>query len=154
MKKIFMFSFIVLLFSGCGGDEDYGVTPYYITYDETRLPKSFNIQVQNVSTQNLKYWLEDKNHKKIFERKVSKKFTEKIICSEYSNENSFIAYDCLIVFSDKDREKEKKEIILEKNMNYSFKFSGNIPYYRQDTETLAGYTSVKKEIATFILPNN
>ena len=153
MKKLLLGVGLVaglISLNGCGGDDDYGQTPYYTIYDGTQIPKKFSLNVQNVSTKNLKYWLEDKEHKKIFERKVNKKDTEKIFCTEYSNEELFIAYDCIVAFNDKNKEQEKLNIILKKNIQYSFKLLGEIPRYRTD---IGGtwYDSTNKTLGTFTI---
>ena len=149
-KKLSFIAFVILgfMFVGCGSSDKYSEHAYHVR-SMTKLPKEFSVEVENYSTKNFEYWLESPTKEVLFLRKVKngkgKANTEKILCTEYSNEETLVAYECDVTFSDKKRAKESESIILEKGLRYMFKFSGNAPREYDVSEGYSNYHAIKED---------
>ena len=130
MKKLLKSSLLLLILvgiNGCGETED-----EYINVDKLdkliffsgTLPESFSIYVEknDDEVEYLKYWIESSSKEIVILRELSKKSKEQIRCTEYSNESTLVAYDCVITSNKKN---EKKSIIIEKGRKYNLYSSTN-----------------------------
>jgi hypothetical protein len=160
MKKLSivgLFVLIILGLHGCGSSEEYNAQPYEIM-SMTQIPKEFSVEVENYSTKNFEYWLESPSKEVLFLRKVKngkgKANTEKIFCTEYSNEETLVAYECDVTFSDKKREKESESIVLEKGLRYMFRFSGNAPTEYTEGEGYSNYHAIKEDAIEVYIPRD
>jgi len=131
MKKLLKSSLLLLILvgiNGCGETED-----EYINVDKLdkliffsgTLPESFSIYVEknDDEVEYLKYWIESSSKEIVILRELSKKSKEQIRCTEYSNESTLVAYDCVITSSNKKN--EKKSIVIEKGRKYNIYVSGD-----------------------------
>ena len=164
MKNLLIVSLSSLItlggLSGCccePTEDKYSPKPYRVS-SMTKLPKEFSVEVKNYSTKNFEYWLESPSKEVLFLRKVKngkgKLNTEKIFCSEYSNEETLVAYECDVTFSDKKREKEFESIILEKGFRYMFRFSGNAPKNYDASEGYSNYHAIKEDAIEVYIPKD
>ena len=131
MKKLLKSSLLLLILvgiNGCGETKYESTDTAKLNFSYGKLPESFSIEAENIDTEYLKYWIESSSKEIVILRELSKKSKEKMLCTEYSNESTLVAYDCVITSSNKKN--EKKSIVIEKGRKYNIYFSwdGSDPY--------------------------
>ena len=119
MKKLLKSSLLLLILvgiNGCGETEYESRDTAKLNFSYGKLPESFSIEAENIDTEYLKYWIESSSKEIVILRELSKKSKEKMLCTEYSNESTLVAYDCVITSNKKN---EKKSIVIEKGIKYN-----------------------------------
>jgi len=124
MKKLLKSSLLLLILvgiNGCGETEteDESLNAK-LSYTPRTLPESFSIEAENIDLEYFKYWIESSSKEIVILRELSKKAKEKMLCTEYSNESTLVAYDCVITSNKKNA---KKSIIIEKGSKYNLYYS-------------------------------
>ena len=121
MKKILLLVSLLVL-NACSGFE--GEDGNYVSqkvskivFNYKEMPKSFSLEVENFNGDYLQYGLLNSHKEVIFQREVSKGDKETMICQTYSNEITFVAYDCII--NSRFNGNRSQNLIIKKSIIYT-----------------------------------